>query len=57
MYAAVHNLRWRANSAKICILIADAPPHGLGEPGDGFQDGSPDGKRAEGERGRARTCS
>lgn len=43
MWAAVHNLRWRSNSAKICILIADAPPHGLGEPGDGFPNGDPDG--------------
>jgi hypothetical protein len=44
--AALHEidqLDWRANAVKICVLIADAPPHGLGENGDGFPDGSPDG--------------
>ena len=34
---------WRANATKVCILIADAPPHGLGERGDGFPNGAPDG--------------
>ena len=34
---------WRPNATKVCVLIADAPPHGLGEPGDGFPDGAPDG--------------
>ncbi|KAH6874238.1 hypothetical protein BKA70DRAFT_261074 [Coprinopsis sp. MPI-PUGE-AT-0042] len=27
---------------KIVVLVTDAPPHGLGEPGDGFPNGSPD---------------
>jgi len=35
--------QWRPHAAKVCILIADAPPHGLGESGDGFPNGSPDG--------------
>lgn len=35
------NLEWRPNSTKICVLIADAPPHGLGEQGDGFPNGAP----------------
>lgn len=26
------------------VLIADAPPHGIGEDRDGFPKGSPDGK-------------
>lgn len=37
------NLAWRQNATKIVILIADAPPHGLGESGDGFPNGDPDG--------------
>jgi len=35
--------KWRPNATKVCVLIADAPPHGLGEPGDGFPEGAPDG--------------
>lgn len=34
---------WRPNATKVCVLIADAPPHGLGENGDGFPNGAPDG--------------
>jgi len=34
---------WREHSSKMIVLIADAPPHGIGEYGDGFDDGSPDG--------------
>jgi hypothetical protein len=40
----VLNLDWRPNSTKVCVLISDAPPHGLGESGDGFAGGCPDGK-------------
>jgi hypothetical protein len=32
-----------ARGGKVCVFIADAPPHGLGESGDGFPNGSPDG--------------
>jgi hypothetical protein len=39
----VLNLNYRANAAKVCVFIADAPPHGLGESGDGFPNGSPHG--------------
>ncbi|KAG8969187.1 hypothetical protein FRC03_004140 [Tulasnella sp. 419] len=35
---------WRPNASKMVVLIADAPPHGIGEYGDGFSDGSPDGR-------------
>lgn len=42
LYAAEH-LPWRPNATKLCILIADAPPHGLGESGDGFPNGDPNG--------------
>ncbi|CAD5115441.1 unnamed protein product [Dimorphilus gyrociliatus] len=36
-------LNWREKSTKICIMISDAPPHGLGSHGDGFPGGCPDG--------------
>ncbi|KAF8580113.1 elongation factor-2 kinase [Ramaria rubella] len=36
-------MNWRENASKMVVLIADAPPHGIGEYGDGFDDGSPDG--------------
>lgn len=36
-------LPWRKTATKIVILIADAPPHGLGERGDGFPNGAPTG--------------
>ncbi|KAI0269743.1 hypothetical protein BC834DRAFT_863137 [Gloeopeniophorella convolvens] len=34
---------WREQASKMIVLIADAPPHGIGEYGDGFDEGSPDG--------------
>ncbi|KAG6891671.1 ERMES complex Ca(2+)-binding regulatory GTPase gem1 [Termitomyces sp. T32_za158] len=37
------SMDWRPNASKMIVLIADAPPHGIGEYGDGFDDGSPDG--------------
>ena len=37
----VLNLSWRAEATKICILISDAPPHGLDSSGDGFPKGCP----------------
>ncbi|KAF8627503.1 hypothetical protein AX17_006314 [Amanita inopinata Kibby_2008] len=37
------NMDWRPHASKMVVLIADAPPHGIGEYGDGFDDGSPDG--------------
>lgn len=39
------NLDWRAEASKVCLLIADAPCHGIGEYGDGFSQGSPDGEQ------------
>ncbi|KAI0770528.1 hypothetical protein C8Q74DRAFT_1202795 [Fomes fomentarius] len=41
--AEVLNMEWRPNASKMVVLIADAPPHGIGEYGDGFDEGSPDG--------------
>jgi hypothetical protein len=40
---AVLKLSWRTDSTKICILIADAPPHGLDQTGDSFPNGCPAG--------------
>ncbi|KAK7681575.1 hypothetical protein QCA50_015308 [Cerrena zonata] len=37
------NMEWRPEASKMIVLIADAPSHGIGEYGDGFDDGSPDG--------------
>ncbi|KAJ3035815.1 hypothetical protein HK097_004098 [Rhizophlyctis rosea] len=45
--AALHeslHLPWRPNATKVLIIIADAPPHGLGEHTDGFPNGDPDGR-------------
>lgn len=43
MAVAVEGVEWRPEAAKMVVLIADAPMHGIGEYGDGFRDGSPDG--------------
>ncbi|KAF8341938.1 hypothetical protein F5887DRAFT_975763 [Amanita rubescens] len=32
---------WRDGASRVAILITDAPPHGLGENGDGFPNGCP----------------
>lgn len=42
LHAAL-KLSWRENATKICVLIADAPPHGLSPSGDSFPNGCPDG--------------
>lgn len=39
----VLKLSWRENSTKICVLISDAPPHGLSPAGDHFPNGCPAG--------------
>lgn len=38
----LEKLSWRDDAVKIVILIADAPPHGLGSEYDGFPKGCPD---------------
>jgi hypothetical protein len=38
------NMDWRVDAIRMVVLIADAPPHGIGEDRDGFPEGSPDGK-------------
>jgi len=37
------NLSYRPNSTKVAVMIADAPPHGIGCSGDGFPNGCPKG--------------
>lgn len=39
----VLKLSWRDEATKICVLISDAPPHGLSQSGDGFPEGCPSG--------------
>lgn len=40
---AVTQCDFRKDAIKIVVLISDAPPHGLGDHGDGFPDGCPCG--------------
>jgi len=40
LYEVLH-LPYRKDSTRICIFIADAPPHGIGSHDDGFPDGCP----------------
>ena len=35
----VLKLSWRDDATKICVFIADAPPHGLMQHNDGFPNG------------------
>ncbi|CAE6441387.1 unnamed protein product [Rhizoctonia solani] len=42
LHDALHS-PWNDKATKVAVLITDAPPHGLGEPGDGFPDGCPCG--------------
>jgi hypothetical protein len=39
----VRDMPYRPGASKICIWIADAPPHGIEPRGDGFPDGCPCG--------------
>ncbi|GHJ84119.1 hypothetical protein NliqN6_0521 [Naganishia liquefaciens] len=43
LQVTLHELAWRTYSTKTVVLVADAPPHGLGEYGDGFPQGDPNG--------------
>ena len=39
----VLKLTWRTDSIKICVVVSDAPPHGINCASDGFPNGCPDG--------------
>lgn len=41
MSDCLEKLEWRSEAVKVAILIADAPPHGLGNLGDSFPNGCP----------------
>ncbi|KAJ9120786.1 hypothetical protein QFC22_002719 [Naganishia vaughanmartiniae] len=43
MQVTLHDLAWRQNSTKTVVLVADAPPHGMSDYGDGFPKGDPNG--------------
>jgi Mg-chelatase subunit ChlD len=40
---AAKEQNWSRDATKIVVVITDAPPHGLGEAGDGFPQGAPTG--------------
>lgn len=40
--AATLDMDWREDAVKMCFLIGDAPPHGLGEVEDAFPNGVPE---------------
>jgi hypothetical protein len=41
---ACRKLVWRPHARRIAVLVGDAPPHGVGAPGDGFPHGCPCGE-------------
>lgn len=41
---AATQMEWRKHARRIAVLIGDAPPHGVGAPGDGFPRGCPCGE-------------
>jgi Mg-chelatase subunit ChlD len=45
--AACDKLSWRRHSRRMAVLVGDAPPHGVGYPGDGFPRGCPSGETIE----------
>jgi hypothetical protein len=42
--AACRELAWRLHARRIAVLVGDAPPHGVGAPGDRFPRGCPCGE-------------
>jgi len=42
--AACEKLEWRRHARRMALLVGDAPPHGVGCPGDGFPRGCPSGE-------------
>ncbi|QBD82680.1 VWA domain-containing protein [Ktedonosporobacter rubrisoli] len=45
--AACHDLAWRPHARRLAVLVGDAPPHGVGTPGDAFARGCPCGETLE----------
>jgi len=40
---AINKLNYRKTATRICVFVADAPPHGLGQGDDSYPNGSPNG--------------
>ena len=53
--AACDELTWRPHARRIAVLIGDAPPHGVGGPGDYFADGCPSGETIDSVAAKAET--
>jgi len=47
LVAACGELDWREHARRMAVLVGDAPPHGVGCPGDGFPNGCPSGETME----------
>src|SRR5258708_4955807 len=45
--AACRELAWWKHSRRLMVLVGDAPPHGVGMPGDAFRAGCPCGETIE----------
>jgi len=45
--AACEELSWRPHARRMAALVGDAPPHGVGCPGDAFPHGCPSGETIE----------
>jgi hypothetical protein len=45
--AACIDLAWRPHARRLAVLVGDAPPHGIGSPGDQFARGCPCGQTIE----------
>jgi len=45
--AACRELAWWKHARRLMVLVGDAPPHGVGMPGDAFRDGCPCGETIE----------
>jgi hypothetical protein len=44
---AALDLPWRQSAQKVCVLMGDAPPHGVGASGDAFPKGCPCGRTVD----------
>lgn len=51
--AACQNLSWRPHARRMALLVGDAPPHGVGCPGDAFAQGCPSGETIESTSAKA----
>lgn len=52
--AACEKLSWRPHARRMAVLVGDAPPHGVGCPGDAFPDDCPSGETIESVSAKAK---